>query len=363
LKILQLIDTLNPGGAERMAVNLANTFSENNIENLLIVSRNQGDLGELVHNQLSLFLLGKKKTTDWKAFRQLLKLVDQFNPNVIHAHGTSIYWGVALKFFRRNVKLIWHDHLGISKEVIKNNPRQELKWFASKIDFIITANETTRDYWIKMGLKSPDLICFLPNFPLLKTQNTLKPTRFTFLHLANYRSEKGQKTIVEAVKLLMKKDRSFSVRMVGLAVDQVWKKEIEELVAIESLKDMISVEGPVSDVGRLLSEVHAGIIASDREGLPVALLEYGLAALPVVSTNVGQCPKVLGNGDFGILGAAGDSQGLADGMYQLLMKPSKATQLGEAFQKHVERNYGSQQFMSGYHDILFSITSVNLSRN
>lgn len=363
MKILQLIDTLNPGGAERMAVNLANTFTESGIANQLVVSRNQGDLGKLVQNQASLFLLEKKKATDLKAFRKLLKIVDQFKPTVLHAHGTSVYWGVALKVFRPKVKMIWHDHLGISEEVIKNNPRIELKWIASKIDFLITANESTRDYWVDLGLKSPSFIQYLPNFPYLVTPKIEKPEVFTFLHLANYRSEKGQKTIVEAVGLLRDKGVDFKVRLVGLAVDKNWKREVEEMVKLKALSNLISVEGPVSDVGELLSEVHAGLVASDREGLPVALLEYGLGSLPVVSTKVGQCQEVLGNGDFGILVAAGDAKAFANGMEKILADSENFAKMGESFQKQVKSNYGSHQFMKGYRDILFLLTKVNLSSN
>ncbi|PZX47675.1 glycosyltransferase family 4 protein [Algoriphagus chordae] len=363
MRILQLIDTLNPGGAERMAVNLANTFSEVGIENQLVVSRNQGDLGNLVQDQATLFLLEKKKTTDWKAFRKLLSLVDQFKPDVVHAHGTSVYWGAALKLFRPKVKLIWHDHLGISEEVIRNNPRTELKWIASKIDFLITANESTRAYWIELGLKPQNLIEYLPNFPYLVTSSKVKPTLFTFLHLANYRTEKGQKNIVEAVKILKEKRDDFKVRLVGMAIDQTWERAVAEKVSSTSLSKFISVEGPVSNVAELLSEVHAGLVASDREGLPVALLEYGLAALPVVSTAVGQCPEVLGNGDYGILVPAADCKALADGMDELLSNPEKALKMGKSFQKHVKDNYGSSQFMKGYNDILFLLTQVNLSSN
>ena len=99
MRVLQLIDTLHPGGAERMAVNLANTFSELEIPHRLVVSRKHGDLGKLVHFQEGLTILEKKKTLDWKAFNKLLKIIDEFKPAVVHAHGTSVYWGVGVKFF------------------------------------------------------------------------------------------------------------------------------------------------------------------------------------------------------------------------------------------------------------------------
>jgi len=42
-------------------------------------------------------------------------------------------------------------------------------------------------------------------------------------------------------------------------------------------------------------------LSSESEGLPLALLEYGLAELPVIATNVGDCNKVVSNKDEGIV--------------------------------------------------------------
>ena len=49
-----------------------------------------------------------------------------------------------------------------------------------------------------------------------------------------------------------------------------------------------------------------GVLSSVSEGFPLALVEYGLAGLPVVSTDVGQCSEMLDNGKAGMLVAAGN---------------------------------------------------------
>lgn len=359
MRILQLIDTLHPGGAERMAVNIANVFSELQIPNLLVASRAQGGLGALVQCQENLAILDKKKTTDWKAFKKLLKLVDDFNPDVIHAHSTSIYWGVALKIFRSNLKLIWHDHLGISEDVILNNPRKELKWFAPKIDFIITANESTSQYWSDIKLKSNNRIQYLPNFPHLNPIQRNRPEVFTFLHLANYRIEKGQMSLLFAAEILKEKNVDFRIRMIGMAIDPKWYKQVKDLVKEKGLEEQISVEGPTSDIAKVLSEVSAGLVASDREGLPVALLEYGLAGLPVISTNVGQCAQVLENGKFGVIVEKNNPKQYAGEMLKLIDSKRENEKIGLLFQEHVERNFGSAQFMSQYQSILELLVSTS----
>lgn len=355
MKILQLIDSLNPGGAERMAVNLANAFKNEEIENILVISREKGQLGDLVEDQDHLYWLGKKSTFDRIAFRALLKRIDEFKPTIFHAHGTSIYWGLAAKFFRPKLKLIWHDHLGISEEVLKNNPRAEMKLLNRWVDLLITADQNTQDYWRGTDTLVKERIRFLPNFPSIREKKKVATERFTFLHLANYREEKGQDFLIEVSRLLKDQGLDFSLRMVGLEVDPSWKKAVKEKVAKMNLEKLVFVEGAVADVSEMLYAVDAGLVASDREGLPVALLEYGLAGLPVISTRVGQCPQVLENGKFGQLVEPRNVREYAEAMGKLIQNHKKEANPGVAFSKHVKKNYGPDKFLKDYVSLLGSL--------
>lgn len=363
MRILQLIDTLDPGGAERMAVNMANTFHEMQIPNCLVVSRSQGQLGSLIIVQNSVSILGKRNTLDLKAFWKLRAIVNKFRPDIIHAHSTSIYWAVGLKFIFSKAKLIWHDHLGISEDVIKNNPRHELKWMAPWIDLVITANESTADFWVDQKLKSADKIQYLANFPYLKVKKKVKTDVFTFLHLANFRSEKGQKTLILASKRLFDTGLKFKARLVGKKVDIDWWEACSQMISELGLATHVFLEEARADVDQLMAEVDAGLVASDREGLPVALLEYGLAGLPVISTNVGQCPTVLEKGKYGELVNPGDAIGLADAMEKLIANPQTAKESGQRFQSHINESYGASFFIEKYADILERNFHQKLTQN
>lgn len=343
-----MIDTLDPGGAERMAVNLANEFTQMNISNLLIPSRRLGILSDLVKDQQTLKVLGKKHTFDLGAFFSLVRTVKKIKPDVIHAHGTSLYWGWALKKLYPSLTLVWHDHLGISDDVLKNNPRKEVKWLGKGVDLVITANQPTQAYWRLQEIWIKEKVVYLPNFPSIELYPAKSPESFTFLHLANYRSEKGQKHLLQAARILLDQGLSFRLRLVGKAVDPIWKNEIAQLIEELSLKAVVSLEREVANVGKVLSEVNAGLVASDREGLPVALLEYGLAGLPVVSTRVGQCSEVLGYGDFGLLVEPQDPRELAQAMKTLIENPETAKVLGQSYQMHVNANYGAFGFVQTY---------------
>lgn len=348
LKILQIIDALDPGGAERMAVNLSNEFFERGIESQLVASRRGGVLSDLVLNRTSLKILGKRNTFDISAFFKLQQIVRKFRPQVIHAHGTSLFWGWALKKINSNLILIWHDHLGISQEVIKKNPRREIRWLGKSVNFVITANQPTQEYWQEQEIWPKERVVYLPNFPSLSIKTPNFPDKFTFVHLANYRSEKGQKHVLHAAKLLKDQKIEFKIRMVGKAVDLSWKEEVNQLWEELELQSHVSLESEVGDVGQLLAEVNAGLVASDREGLPVALLEYGLAGLPVISSGVGQCEEVLGYGLYGHVVAPGDHKGLALAMKKLVENKNESVKMGQNFRSHVNEHFGASGFVHSY---------------
>ena len=67
MRIVQVIDSLNAGGAERMAVNYANSLSNQLGFSGLICTRIEGDLKNEIHKNVSYLFLNKTKVIDFKA--------------------------------------------------------------------------------------------------------------------------------------------------------------------------------------------------------------------------------------------------------------------------------------------------------
>ena len=68
----------------------------------------------------------------------------------------------------------------------------------------------------------------------------------------------------------------------------------------------------------ILSQSTIGVLSSKSEGLPLALLEYGLAGLPVIATNVGDCNKVISNRKEGILIEPKNDKVLAEALIEYI---------------------------------------------
>ena len=83
------------------------------------------------------------------------------------------------------------------------------------------------------------------------------------------------------------------------------------------------------------------MLSSASEGLPLALIEYGMAGLPVVATEVGQCSEVLDHGRAGILVAPGSAQLLSEALLSLLDRQTVERRWGLSYGLACEELYSS----------------------
>lgn len=348
----QLVDTLSMGGTERMSINMAAAFAEQGWESHLVVSRRGGGLESKIPDSVHVHFLEKRSFADLFAFLRLVRLHSRFRPSVFHAHSTSIYWAAILKILTGRFLLVWHDHFGLSDK-LEVYPRKEMVIFAKWIDRIVTVNDRLQYYWQSLLPYKSSLIRTIGNFPML-TLPKLDPYRkFTFLNLANFRPQKDQLNLVHAVANLHSKFLDFEVLMVGEVVDSNWLKEIEAEIHRLGLQDRITIAGPSKQVEKLLAQAQAGILSSESEGLPVALLEYGLAGLPIVCTAVGDCSQVIDDPALGFLVPAKDPVRMAQAMEKLMLaSPEERSAMGAMLRTRVDQNFGVSAFLRAYFDLL-----------
>lgn len=353
MKILQVIDTLNIGGAERMCVNISNLLTSKSVENSILVTRELGPLSKQVESD-KIDLISKKNGFDLLGFYRFIKVIKAKRPTVIHAHSTSIYWAFGAKVFFPGIKLIWHDHLG-------SRPNQNnflLNFIQKKIDIVLAINEFNYNWFLEHSKRDKSNVFFIPNFPYLRDLNRKKDKSIDevcIVHVANLHDPKDHFTHVKAIAELIKNDslkQKIAVRFIGNFSDLNYKISVEKLIKQLNLVNTITLVGPLEDLTEELNNADIGVLSSTSEGLPVALLEYGLAGLAVVATNVGQCSLVLGNGEFGYIVDTADYKEISKKIHSLIVNNDERMNLGESFRINTESNYGKEMFYNHYSKII-----------
>jgi len=293
LKVLQLIDSLKVGGAEMMAVNIANGLSEVGVESYLCTTRKEGILKNKLNAEVGFLFLNKKSKLDFKSLLKLKRYIKQNNIEIIHAHSSSFFLATLIKFLIPSLKICWHDHYGFSDD-LKNRPYFILKQFSRFFCHIIVVNHNLEKWAIK-HLKNSQISLF-PNFAVLSFDKT------TFLKgevgkrivcIANLRPQKDHLNLLNTFQIFQKDHQGWTLHLIGKDNHNEYSKNIHKLIDDYKLINCVFIYGSKTDINHILSQASIGVLSSKSEGLPVSLLEYGLTKLPVVCTDVGDCSAVI----------------------------------------------------------------------
>ncbi len=202
--------------------------------------------------------------------------------------------------------------------------------------------------WSRDCLHMPaEKVLYLPNFVCdnsgEKIENSLPgQTGTRIVCVANLRPVKDHLTLVRAMVQVKQNFPNAHLLLVGNLEDATQVQAIETEIAQLHLSDNISILGQRHDVNAILSSCDVGVLSSIAEGLPLSLLEYGMAGLPVVATNVGQCADVLAQGEVGLIVPSRDPAALAQGLCRLLESAAERKRLGELFHQRVQNTYSAR---------------------
>ncbi|WP_235817842.1 glycosyltransferase [Formosa haliotis] len=312
LRVLQLIDTLEAGGAERMAVNLANALVTEVNGSYLCTTRAEGLLKASLDSSVGYLFLKRTKTLDVSAVKRLVAYVKQEQITIVHAHASSFFIATLLKLYFPKVQFVWHDHYGNS-QFVEERPKKMLK-ACSRLFYAIFAVNETLGQWDKRQLHCKQ-VEVVANFVTLQscaleTKLYGEPGK-RIVCLANLRPQKDHINLVNAFNQVLEIHPDWTLHCVGKDFNDDYAKQVYTEVRRLGLEKQIYFYGSCPDVSAILKHMDIGVLSSKSEGLPLALLEYGFAELPVIATDVGDCNRVIVNTNIGRLVPASDANSLA----------------------------------------------------
>lgn len=350
MRVLQLIDSLEAGGAERMAASYANALSAEIEFSGLTATRKEGALLDKINENVSYLFLRKKHAFDLRALFQLRSFVIQNKVNIIHAHSTSFLFAFLLKLTRPSLQLIWHDHYGDS-EFLEKRPRFMLKVTIPFFSGIIAVNQKLKD-WSERVLNFKNVI-YLPNFSsmeneaqadtILKGKNGKR-----IVSLANLRFQKDHFLLLEVAMRLKKSHPEWTFHLIGKDFEDRYSQKIRERISESNLGDHVFIYGTRTDVKNILNQAAIAILTSQSEGLPVALLEYGNSKKPVVVTNVGEIGALVKDNVNGFLIEAHKMELFYNALVKLIENPTLQTDFGNELYKTIVENNSEETIIKKY---------------
>ena len=345
--VLQLVDSLNAAGKERVAVNLANLTQGWGFRSFLGTTRMDGALEPQIHEKVGRLRLARKRRYEIGALRKLIDFIQAHRIQILHAHDTSLFIASLASLFPPYPAVVWHDHDGLFG--LEERPVWLYRMGARRVRGVIAVSKPLAE-WSRIQLRVPsEQVWYLPNFVCAPGSNLelsnlpgIKSTRIVCV--AALRPQKDHVNLLRAMTLVIKKIPSAHLLIVGQSRgDTDYVARIHQTLVREKLDKHVSFLGERQDVAGILRSCSVGVLSSAGEAFPLTLLEYGMAGLPAVATNVGQCAEILDEGRAGVLVPPGDPGQLAEALVGLLHSSGKRSILGQELQCRVERLYGPKR--------------------
>jgi len=331
-----------------MAVNIANALANNGLESHICATRQEGSLKAKLSLEVKYLFLNKKNALDLKALKKLVNYIKSNEITIIHAHATSYFTAFLVKLRLPKVRIVWHDHYGYS-ENLKQRKKIPLTFVSITFETVISVNNNLY-HWAQHHLKAKHFR-YLPNFAAFGSVNP-KETKLQganekrIVCLANLRSQKDHLNLLKAFEIVHKKHKDWTLHLVGMDFNDVYSEEIKSFRLAHHLDACVFLYGSCSDIQYILEQASIGILGSKSEGLPVALLEYGLAKLAVVVTDVGECGTVVNNMENGLVVTPVNEEILAEALVFLIENEIQRKEFGENLYVKVGLNYSENAFIT-----------------
>jgi len=363
VKIVRIISRLNVGGPAIQAISLTRLLRPFGYQTLLLCGREnprEGNMDYLAQElEVSPVCIDSLRRDpgvhDLKALLTLVLQLRRARPQLVHTHtakaGTlgRLAALIALPGRRRILVHTFHGH-SLTGYFNPSTARIYLaieRALARHTSKLIAVSEEVRDELVSLGVAP------YAQFEIIPLGFDLRPFTVPSIDRDRQRDVLRREievspdakvvTLVARLVPIKRVDRFLRVaRLVAersdahfvIAGDGELGDVLRESADARWLDGRLSWIGFRQDISAVCFASDVVTLTSDNEGTPVSLIEAQAAGVPVVSTDVGGVRSVVLGGLTGIVADAGDDQGLADAILDILQDTALAQRLAVAARAH-----------------------------
>lgn len=179
------------------------------------------------------------------------------------------------------------------------------------------------------------------------------------LTIGRFSSEKAQYRIIDAADLIVNENGNHNIYFVIIGYGALENK-LREKIKSKNLEKFVKIIVDPKNAKEYLVAGDIFILTSDREGLPVAMIEAMNAGLACVAFNVGGIKDIVRDGENGWLVKPGDINSMAE---KILLLSGDSGTLRDMSKRAVESAKGNSGDISELENFLEKLYSENTANN
>ncbi len=345
-RVLHLIPTFGPGGAEHLVFELVQRLPRHGFEAQAVSLMGGGSLVHLFQSSsLPHQVFERRGPFGASAFRYAREVIKRERPAIVHTHlfGADL-WGrlAALSVFPR-ARLVTTEH-NVHPEygTLQRGLNYGLS-FATDIEIAVSA--TVKRYMTEEEGISVKRIRVIRNGIDLE-KIAIRSTRpFSdvprLLVVGRLESQKGHATLFKALAFVK---RPWRLDVVGIGQ---FKRALSALADRLGIAPRIRWFGYRTDVGLLLRDADLFCFPSLWEGSGLALLEAAAAAVPIIASDLPAFHEVFDASSVAFV-PPGDVPALAHAIDAVLADPASALKRAEEARDQIERCCSIEKMVKAY---------------
>ncbi|MGE5721893.1 MAG: glycosyltransferase, partial [Sphingomonadales bacterium] len=331
-RLALLLPDMRGGGAERVALRLAEDFLGAGHAVDLVLMEARGELLDLLPSQVRVFDLHAPRIRS--AIAPLRRYLRERRPDAIQVSmwPLTVAAVIAHRLARSRARVVLSDHIVLSKQyahfgVVRRLLRRlSIRLAYPLADARVLVSRQAADDLARISGISRDSIDVVYN-PVSRPTAASQPVDAAALWgdadgriitVGSLKAQKNHALLIRSFARLRAKRRA---RLLILG-DGPLRGELEALVASQGLSGEVLMPGFVTDPWPYYETADLFALSSDYEGYPLVLIEALRSGLTVVSTDCESGPReILDGGRYGRLVPVGDEAAFAAAMEQALAGP------------------------------------------
>lgn len=364
--ILQIVPSLNTGGAERTTIDVAEALQAAGFK-ALVASEGGWMEAELTAKGGELIRLPMNVKAPHKLIanaRRLHKIIVDRDVKLVHARSRAPAWSTLWAARLAHVPFVTTYH-GIYNA---SNPLKRFYNSVMKRGDVVIANSEWTAAHIRHEYKTlPKTIVAIPrgidlsrfdpagvppaNIAGLRTRWRAGENDFVAMLPGRLTRWKGQTLLIDAAAELAKRDlpRPLVVVFAGDAQGRnAYEAELLKRIADAGLADCVRIVGHIEDMATAYAASDLVVSASsDPEAFGRVAAEASAMARPVIAADHGGAKETVVGNVSGILFPPGNALALADAIERVLrMTPDALSNMGRAGRMHIVNNYSLERMCS-----------------
>ncbi len=351
MRIVQMIETLEVGGMERIAVDLALAQHDAGHHTAVYCLLGAGPLqAELDRAGVPVAVFQKRHRSKASVIGSMAAQFRRFRPHIVHGHNPGVHHFAAVAARLAGVPVCLNTRHSVDSSTGAPYQERYFRWVEPLTNHVVFVCDYVRNE-LEPRLRYPAKKCsvILNGVPLERflahpaSPGSASP-RIRFGTIGRLVPAKGHAVLIDAFSRVAGQLTDADLRIFGYGpLGQDLQMQIQRL----GMSGRIRLEGRTEDPALALQSLDIFVFASLHEGLPLVILEAMAAGLPVVSTRIGGVPEVAPASLFPWFCAPGSAPALADVMLQAA-RSDRLPPIGAEARRLAAMHYGIGQMSRSY---------------